>query len=72
MHESVEGRVDEGWRSFWWYYLKFDLTLESLHVEPEYRAMIEEIEADMAKQLAHVREMEKRGELEPIPEPVVQ
>ena len=27
-----------------------------------------EIEADMAEQLARVREMEKSGELEPIPE----
>jgi hypothetical protein len=30
--------------------------------------MIEEIKADMAAQLARVREMEKNGELEPIPE----
>jgi hypothetical protein len=39
-----------------------------LHDEPEYQAMIEEIEADMAEQLARVREMERNGELEPIPE----
>ena len=30
--------------------------------------MIAEIEADMAVQLARVREMERNGELEPIPE----
>ncbi len=42
--------------------------LESLHDEPEFQAMIEEIEADMAEQLARVREMERNGELEPIPE----
>ena len=30
--------------------------------------MVAEIEADMAEQLARVREMEKDGELEPIPE----
>ena len=30
--------------------------------------MVEEIEADMAAQLARVREMERNGELEPIPE----
>jgi hypothetical protein len=30
--------------------------------------MVAEIEADMAAQLARVREMEKNGELEPIPE----
>ncbi len=36
--------------------------------EPEFQAMVAEIEADMAEQLARVREMEKNGELEPIPE----
>jgi hypothetical protein len=42
--------------------------LESLHDEPEYQAMVAEIEADMAAQLARVREMERNGELEPIPD----
>jgi len=42
--------------------------LESLHDEPEFQAMVEEIEADMAEQLARVREMERNGELERIPE----
>ncbi|MCZ6759127.1 MAG: hypothetical protein O7D29_01970 [Gemmatimonadetes bacterium] len=55
-------------RIFWWYYLKQDPSLESLHDEPEFQAMIAEIEADMAEQLARVREMERSGELEPIPE----
>ena len=31
--------------------------------EPEFQAMVEEIEADMAAQLARVHEMEQRGEL---------
>jgi len=60
--------IDEGWRNSWWYYLKYDPILESLHDEPEYQVMVAEIEADMAEQLARVREMEKNGELEPIPE----
>jgi hypothetical protein len=42
--------------------------LESLHDDPEYQAMVAEIEADMATQLARVREIERNGELEPIPE----
>jgi tetratricopeptide (TPR) repeat protein len=65
---ALRQAVDEGWRSMWWYYLKHDPILESLHDEPEYQAMISEIEADMAEQLARVREMERNGELEPIPE----
>jgi hypothetical protein len=35
-------------------------------------AMIAEIEADMAAQLARVREMDRNGELAPIPEPAAQ
>ncbi|MBW2694347.1 MAG: tetratricopeptide repeat protein [Deltaproteobacteria bacterium] len=65
---ALQRAIDEGWRHFWWYYLKQDPTLESLHDEPEFQAMVAEIEADMATQLARVREMERNGELEPIPE----
>jgi len=60
--------IDAGWRTLWWYYLKRDPNLESLHAEPEFQAMVAEIEADMAAQLARVREVERNGELEPIPE----
>jgi tetratricopeptide (TPR) repeat protein len=65
---ALRWAIDEGWRFFWWYYLKQDPTLESLHDEPEFQAMVAEIEADMAAQLARVRERERNGELEPIPE----
>jgi hypothetical protein len=65
---ALQRAINEGWRESWWYYLKYDPTLESLHDEPEYQAMVAEIEADMAEQLARVREMERNGELEPIPE----
>jgi tetratricopeptide (TPR) repeat protein len=65
---ALRQAIDEGWRSFWWYDLKYDLSLESLHDEPEFQAMVAEIEADMAAQLARVRETERNGELEPIPE----
>ncbi len=65
---ALREAIDEGWRALWWYYLKQDPGLESLHDEPEFQAMVAEIEADMADQLARVREMERNGELEPIPE----
>jgi tetratricopeptide (TPR) repeat protein len=64
---ALQRAIDEGWRTLWWYFLKLDPILESLHDEPEFQAMVEEIEADMAEQLARVREMERNGELEPIP-----
>ena len=59
--------IDEGWRDLWWYFLEHDISLEPLHDEPEFQAMVEEIRADMATQLARLREKEKNGELEPIP-----
>jgi hypothetical protein len=65
---ALRQAIDEGWRFLWWHYLKHDLSLESLHDEPEYQTMVAEMEADMATQLARVREMERNGELEPIPE----
>ncbi len=65
---TLRKAIDEGWRLRWWYYLRLDPGLESLHDEPKYQAMVAEIEADMAAQLARVREMERNGELEPIPE----
>jgi tetratricopeptide (TPR) repeat protein len=60
---TLRQAIDEGWRNSWRYFLKHDPTLESLHDEPEYQTMVAEIEADMAEQLARVREMERRGEL---------
>jgi hypothetical protein len=65
---ALRQAIDEGWRSSWRYDLNYDSALESLHDEPEYRAMIAEIEADMAEQLARVREMERRGDLVLTPE----
>jgi hypothetical protein len=65
---ALRHAIDEGWRVDWQYELVHDLTLEPLHDEPEFQAMVAEIEADMAAQLARVREMERNGELEPIPE----
>jgi tetratricopeptide (TPR) repeat protein len=65
---ALREAIDEGWRFLWWPVLKLDPGLESLHDEPEFQAMVAEIEADMAEQLARVREMERNGELEPIPE----
>jgi len=65
---ALRQAIDEGWRTLWWYFLKYDPTLESLHDEPEYQVMVAEIEANMAAQLERVREMERNGELEPIPE----
>ena len=64
---ALRQAIDEGWRFLWWYRLKHDPNLESIHDEPKYQAMVTEIEADTAAQLARVREMERSGELAAIP-----
>jgi tetratricopeptide (TPR) repeat protein len=71
---ALRQAIDEGWRGWtrasprWRYFLKHDPILESLHDEPEYQAMVAEIETDMAEQLARVRELQRSGELTAIPE----
>jgi TolB-like protein/DNA-binding winged helix-turn-helix (wHTH) protein/Flp pilus assembly protein TadD len=64
---ALRQAIDAGWRPGWWYWER-DPNLELLHGEPEFQAMVEEVRADMAAQLERVREMERTGELEPIPE----
>jgi tetratricopeptide (TPR) repeat protein len=65
---ALRQAIDQGWRDSWRYSLEHDSTLESLHDEPEFQAMVAEIEAEMATQLERLREMEKNGELTAIPE----
>jgi hypothetical protein len=65
---ALRQAIDAGWRVGWWWELKLKPNLELLYDEPEFQAMVAEIEADMAAQLARVREMERNGELEPIPD----
>jgi len=63
---ALRQAIDEHWRVGWQRWLKYKPDLEPLHDDPEYQVMVKEIEADMAAQLAHVREMERNGELAPI------
>jgi hypothetical protein len=60
--------VANGTRFMWRLQLLYNPNLDSIRDTPEFAAIIAEIEADMAEQLARVREMQRSGELAAIPE----
>jgi len=64
--ERLRELVDAGWRYRWWL-LEREPIYEPLWGEPEFQALMDEVRADMATQLERVREMERNGELEPLP-----
>jgi hypothetical protein len=53
--ETLRGAVDEGWRVFWKAYLLHDPVFDELRTNPEFEAIVAELEADMASQREHVR-----------------
>jgi hypothetical protein len=60
--------VANGTRFMWRLQLLYNPNLDSIRDTPEFAAIVAEIEADMAEQLARVREMQRSGELTAIPE----
>jgi tetratricopeptide (TPR) repeat protein len=65
---ALREHVETGMRDLWRWQLLHNPSLDSIRDTPEFAAVVTEIEADMAAQLERVREMERDGELEPIPE----
>ncbi len=65
---ALKARATAGMGYQWRWQLLYNPNLDSIRDTPEFAAIVAEIEADMAAQLERVREMERNGELEPIPE----
>ena len=50
--------IDVGWREDWRFFLEFDAVLRPIRDDPRFQAMLENIRADMAGQLARLRARE--------------
>jgi len=64
---ALRQAVEEGWRTEWWFHLKYDTNLQSLRDESEFQALSSAVEADMAEQLRRVRDWGGDGEWPPLP-----
>ncbi len=60
---TLDRAVAEGWRASWRSQGLASPHLASLHDDPEFRRILEPVRADMARQLARVRELEAAGTL---------
>jgi tetratricopeptide (TPR) repeat protein len=60
---ALRQAINEGWRDGWWYFLEIDPGLQSIRDEPDFQAMLAEVKADMAEQLARVKAAEKEGDV---------
>ena len=64
---TLRKAIDDGWRVFWWTQAERSPQTTSLRDEPAFQAMMAEIRSDMTSQLQHLRDMDARGELAPVP-----
>ena len=66
---ALRQAVDQDWVTDWRFFAHVDPNLDSIRNEPEFQAIMTEIETQMAVQLEHSRQMEADGELMPVPPP---
>ena len=61
--ERLRTAIDEGWCFMSWYFLDHDPALASLRGHPEFERLRTSLRAELAKQAAHVKDMQASGEL---------
>jgi len=59
--------IDKGWRLYWRWETDLNPNFNGLHENPEFQAMVQELEADIAQQRERVMAMTNRGEIAPVP-----
>jgi predicted Zn-dependent protease len=64
--KELRHQVDKGWRLLWRWNSELNPNFESLREDPEFHAIIEFLDTDMARQLESIRAMEAAEEI-PLP-----
>ncbi len=66
---TLREAIDEGWRAWWWAQGLASPHNASIADDPRFIEMMNEVQADLARQLVNVRRMEAEGELDISPGP---
>ena len=65
--KELRHQVDKGWRLLWRWNTELNPNFESLREDPEFQAIVEFLDMDMARQLESLRAMEAAGEIPLLP-----
>jgi tetratricopeptide (TPR) repeat protein len=60
---AMRQAIDAGWTFQWWFHLKQDPAFDSLRDNARFRSLVNEMDAEMARQLEEVRRLEASGEI---------
>ena len=67
--DALQKATEAGWQRHWWFYLKLDPAFDSVRGDSRFKSIVMELEAEMARQLIKVHEMEASGEIVLPPSP---